>query len=160
MLLLPAKLLRPSGTEPCPDSSCVCAALFSPIMLTWLALIIGGGVVASRAESRIKRGVRDQIWQEDELASLQTWIDRPLTRVVAVLPVLGLAGFLIADPDHRLTVVLRMLFIFLLPTLTLSRWSVVLRPVQQGLTQDWRTWKPLQSGHWGERRAPGENSMR
>ena len=129
-------------------------------MLTWLALIIGGTMIASRAEGRIKRGIRDRIWQEEELASLQTWIDSPRTKIIAFLPILALAGFLIVD--HRTTLLFGMLPLCLHTTSTLSRWSVLLNPYQQGLTQDWHldwhTWKPLRSGHWGEGCVPGENS--
>ncbi len=162
MMLLPAKLLRPLGTEPCSDFSCARAALFSPIMLTWLALSIGGIVVEARAEGCLKRGVRNRIWQEDELAPLREWVDRPLTKVIAFLPVLGGVGFLIAD--RRLTLLFGMFPLCLHTTSALSRLSVMLKPAHQGLTQDWQLdwhgWKPLQSGHWGERHALDENSSR
>ena len=157
VMLLPAKVLRPSGTAPCSDSTCVCTALFSSMLLTWLALLIGGAVIATRAEGRLKRGVRDEIWQEDQLAPMRAWVDRPLAKAVAFLPILGWGGCLIAD--HR-SALFGMLLLFLQPTLTLSRWSALLTPVQRGLVQDWHTWKPFQSEHWGERHAPGENIMR
>jgi hypothetical protein len=151
MMLLPARLLRPSGAAPCSDSGC--SALLSPILLTWLALLIGGAVTAARAEGRIKRGIRDGTWQEEELNPLRVWIDRPSIKMITLLPLLGWVGYLV--DDHRLSLV-GMLPLFLHPALMPSRIDAMLRPVvPRGPAQDWHTWKPLQSGYWasGARRA-------
>jgi hypothetical protein len=107
-----------------------------------------GIVIVGIAKRRLKRGIRDEKWREDELSMLRLWLDRSWVEPVTWIPMVGWLVYVIAFQRwHQLFAfgfVIIPVYVILDIKLSLSETETVL------LEQD-TTAKPLQSARWGQR---------
>jgi len=156
VMVLPASRLRASGTQPCSDSGCDCGVLLWRL-IPFLALVVSGGAIAWRTRRRLERGVREGIWQNDELEPLRNWIDHCWIKRLIWLPMIcGVVSLIAARDWHSMG----MLYVFMLPSTARTGIGTCLQPVQSVTAQnwDWHTWPRLRSEHWGHGCATDGNS--
>lgn len=130
-----------------------------PIGFALLALFFRGQWIALGAEGLLQQGIRDEKWLENQLEPLRLWINRrQVTLATFILMIAGIvwcgADLLSMGADDSWgPFIILIFFAAYLPTIL--RLKTMLRPPSQSA---FTNVKPFQSEHWGEGRAPDENS--
>jgi hypothetical protein len=145
LLILPIPLLRVDH----------CVELFSSKNLLRLTVVLipllSGLAVSLMAERQLRRGIDNEEWQERELGPLRKVLAHPVWTVISVIPLVALLGYgVTSNLSHGLS----LFWSLMIPAQTISRLRVMVKPkrVAGGALQDWRSFKPIQSEHWGEPR--------
>lgn len=126
------------------------------LLIAEFALLAGGAAIAILAEKKLKSGINDEVWQEDELKALLLWLNRRVVTIAVWIPIVGWFASIIAFRRWDAGVIVAGV---ILPMLAISRIKDRLRQPLRTQLQGPFTSKPLHSEHWGEGRAPGENSI-
>ena len=117
-------------------------------LVGFLVAFLCGAGISLMAERRLRNGVRDQVWTEEELEPLRRRFDHPAWTVLAWVPSVML--FVVFFNRQHLASLCLML---ILPLQTGHRLRQILeREVGSGSPAEWRSFKPIQSEHWGEPR--------
>jgi|SRR5579871_1593105 len=142
-----------------PTPGCGPEMIFWADRLRFLVFLVPfacGITISILAEKRLRRGLKNETWQESVVELLRRRINHPVWSVFAYLPLLAWFGYAFQSKLFHGTP----LFWFLMaPTQTISRLRMMLRPKQVAgdrVLPDWRNFKPIQSEHWGE---PRQNSF-
>jgi hypothetical protein len=102
------------------------------------------------AEKRLRRGFKNDVWQESEVELLRRRLVHPAWSIlVALTLVTWFVHAVVAS--HGLLGFGTLMF----PMQTISRLKMMVGSKQVargGVLQDWRNFKPIQSEHWGEPR--------
>jgi hypothetical protein len=132
-----------------------CVELLSSKNLLRLTVVLipllSGVAVSLMAERRLRRGIDNEEWQERELEPLREVLAYPVWTVMGVIPLVVLIGYgVTANVSHGMPLFSSLM----LPVQMISRLRVMVKPkrVAGGGLQDWRSFKPIQSEHWGEPR--------
>lgn len=105
------------------------------------------------AEKRFKRGFMDDLWTEAELEAARRLLTSGLWKAVAIsFSVLILVSLLFVLGRNGSKAAWSW-YVLMLPSQTVQRLRTLITPraaVSSGL-RDWRSLRPIQSEHWGER---------
>jgi hypothetical protein len=132
-----------------------CVDLFSSKNLLRLSVVLipllSGLAVSLMAERRLRRGIDNEEWEERDLEPLRKVLAYPVWTVISVIPLVVLIGYGVTSNVSR---GLPLFWSLMIPTQTISRLRVMVKPkrVAGGGLQDWRSFKPIRSEHWGEPR--------
>jgi hypothetical protein len=134
------------------------------ILFVSFALMAWGVVVGLLAQKRLKSGIDNEVWNEDELKALRLWINRPrVTTIVLIIWIACgaacLAGWLFRGSGHSSVLFILFFNSLYVPAMTFANVKMLLSPPLKRYGVDWSGMKPIHSEHWGEGRAPGENSI-
>jgi hypothetical protein len=126
-----------------------------PILLAFFALSAGALASEWRAESRLQRGIREEKWQEVELAPLWLWVNQPwATTIVSIVWIVGglmyFSACLSSTGDHLPELFGVSFWCVGLPAMAFGRVKTMLTPRPAKHVFDWSGMKPIQSEHWGE----------
>ena len=146
LLILPITLLRIDH----------CIGLFSSKNLLRLTIVltplVSGLAVSLMAERRLRRGIDNEEWQERELVPLRKVLDHPAWTVIGVIPLVALIGYGMTSKVFHGSA---LFWGLMAPVQTISRLRMMVKPkgvAGVGVLQDWRSFKPIQSEHWGKSR--------
>jgi hypothetical protein len=108
-----------------------------------------GIVILSRAERRLSRGIKNDLWTDEELEPLRRRLAHPAWTIVSLLFIAAFIGNAIVYGGFTLV------WALIVPVQQISRLRMMLKTKQVagGGLQDWRNFKPIQSEHWGESRS-------
>lgn len=127
---------------------------FAHIPRGWLRMLIfliPFAVGSAASIWGIKR-LNEETWNEAELARVQAFVENPFLKCatwvwIAFVFILFILHFIFQHADAGNPVVL----LFPLNMVVLMRRQLLTpRKPRDGLLQDWRSFEPIQSEHWGE----------
>ena len=148
---------------PLPHVHGSCLGLWQSIWanrLLFLAMVVpfvGGIAPMLWAERRLKRGLLDDAWLEDELTGARSMLDRPgWGRASVVLFLACLFVVVTKDGGHS---AFFYFYLLMMPTQVVYRMrQMIALPTVAGIgMQDWQNFKPIRSEHWGD--APGREQL-
>jgi hypothetical protein len=113
-----------------------------------IALMTCGIVIVDMARRRLKRGIRDEKWREDELSMLRLWLDRSWVEPVTWIPMVGWLVYVIAFQRWHQLITFGCMII---PVHLILDIKVSLNETETVLLEQDTTAKPLQSARWGQR---------
>lgn len=131
-------------------------AIMWTLLIAEFALLACGAAIAILAEMKLKNGVNNEVWQEDDLKALLLWLNQRVVTIAVWIPIVVWFACIIAFRRWDAGVIVAG---GILPMLVISRIKDRLRRPLRTQLQGPFTSKPLHSEHWGEGRAPGENSI-
>jgi hypothetical protein len=100
------------------------------------------------AEKRLRQGFLDDVWSEEELASVRAMLAQPIWRWGGLMVV---AAAVFSLTFHTRTNAGSFVYILLLPLQTATRLRQMLTPSlgSKDSLIDWQNFKPIRSEHWG-----------
>ena len=104
------------------------------------------------AEKRLKKGFVDDVWNDAELAPVRSLLEKPIWMWSTVLLMVGcVLQMILFSNAHGGGA---FFYVLALPLQTVGRTKQLVAPpkVAAGGLKDWRSFKPIRSEHWGERR--------
>ena len=110
-----------------------------------------GMSISMVAERRLRRGFEGEQWQEPEVEMLRRRMNHPMWSIFVWLPIVAWLGYAF---ESSMVHGMPLFWATMVPAQTISRLKMMVRPkrVRDGILQDWRSFKPIQSEHWGESR--------
>jgi hypothetical protein len=123
-------------------------ALRSPMLWVSLALLAFAVAIWAPAERRLRRGIRNEAWRQDDLSALRLWLDRPAIEWVPYVPCIAVLFYSVAIQSS----VAFYLFpsLFMLPMSMFSNVRRLLDPARQLTLHSGLPLKPVKSAHWGD----------
>jgi hypothetical protein len=108
-----------------------------------------GMTVSTIAESRLRRGIDNELWQESEVELFRGRMAHPVWNVFAGLVLMAWLGYAFTANFLHGT----WFWCLMVPMQSISRLRMMARPQrvsEGGGLKDWRNFNPIQSEHWGE----------
>jgi hypothetical protein len=152
-LLIPTRIFRlPPGAAPCEVGG-VSMGRWWPFLLLLAPLLIGC-VISLRAEKRLRKGIKENVWTEMELTPLRQRLRSPVWGVLAGAPIMVFC-VLILPKAHGLHYS-GLLLTLIMPLQTIGRIYQIVKPAvsSTGLLEK-RSLAPIYSEHWGQPRQDG-----
>jgi len=110
---------------------------------------IAGAIVWAQSLKRLRNGIKNDLWSEDDLASLRRCFDHAAWTVLSVVCVLVMLSQVVLSKH-----------VILGPTYWVSFWTlqtfsqlrIALKRKTTGSVglKNWQEWTPIRSEHWGE----------
>ncbi len=112
-------------------------------------IFVPGFAIQMRALHLLRRGVRKDLWREEDLDALRTQINRPVWTFVSWLLLASMMLVIVVSPV-RSTLSIPWLLLWLPAYLLMDLRLALRKPISSvRKTIDWSTAKPLRSDHWG-----------
>ncbi len=120
----------------------------------WLWILLFSGLLAVglgisvKADSKIKKGIRNGRWEEEEVVSLRAVLESPLWVTLGMACIIGCGVTLVAFPAHQ-----NVGWALMVTGQSFSRLAMSVRlPQTEGTASArFRNFAPIRSEHWGER---------